>query len=46
LTGIAVLSGKDIMLGCEKVARTFAEYGQKLHELTERIYKEKIEGFI
>ena len=31
------------MAGYEKVVSTSAEYGQKLHEVTERIRKEKIE---
>jgi hypothetical protein len=34
------------MAGYEKGARTSAGYGQKLHELTERICKEKIESFV
>lgn len=42
LAGIAVLG---IMSGYEKVVSTFAEYGQKLHEVTERTCKEKIESF-
>lgn len=41
--GIAVLG---IIAGYEKVARTFAEYVKKLHEVSERICKEKIEGFV
>jgi len=33
------------MAGYEKVARTFAEYVEKLHEITERIRKDKIDSF-
>jgi len=35
-----------IMLGYEKVISTSAEYVQKLHEVTERICKEKIGSFV
>jgi hypothetical protein len=35
-----------IMSGYEKVVSTSAEYVKKLHEVTERICKEKIESFI
>jgi len=41
--GIAVLG---IIAGYEKVARTFAEYVKKRHEVTERICKAKIESLV
>jgi len=34
------------MAGYEKDVGTFAEYGQKLHKVTERIFKPKIESFV
>jgi len=34
------------MAGYEKVARTSAEYVQKLHEVTEKICVAKIESFV
>jgi len=41
--GLSVLG---IMSGYEKVVSIFAEYGRKLHEVTERICVAKIESFV
>ena len=38
--------GLGIMSGYEKIVSTSAEYVNKLHEVTERICKEKIESFV
>ena len=35
-----------IMAGYEKVARTFAEYVQKLHKVTEKVCGTKFESFV
>ncbi len=43
LPGIAVLG---IMSGYEKIVSTFAEYVQKLHEVTEKVCVAKIDIFI
>ena len=44
--GIGFGAVLGIMAGYEKVISTFAEYGQKLQDVTEKICKEKIESFV
>jgi hypothetical protein len=41
-----VLKKQRELVILKEIFSTFAEYGQKLHEVAERICKEKIENFV
>ncbi len=45
ITKLVTERRQDIIAGREKVARAFAEYVQKLYEITERICKEEMDSF-